>query len=1044
MVATVLAGWVLLDRSRPVSRQPPSRRQYLVEAFGTARLAGVRLAGVEISAVEVELFLPAERRAVAREIEAEARRYPTARSQGDLALLRLVTGRYDAAIQILEKASRSEPSEASLGADLAAAFLVRGRALERPRDVVRALDRVGPRPRTPELQFDRALALQTLYLRRLAREAWSGYVERNPASPWGLLAAGYLRTLTAQEGSRPVSENPNSDGDLSTEPPDRSTRPEELQTWVERRGFLAWSNAVLGTDAVGRRAAEERLRRAGHRLAELSGDRLIADGAATLARVPEERAKASAQALAAYIDGRDLLARYSFEKALARFDAADAAAERLGSGGSPWALLVEIGIAHCEFQLQRYDGARRKAELVLAAAREKRYAAVEAHAVWVLAGIGLATLDLGAAERYAEEGQNIARRAKNRSGGAIASLQRSRVADELGRSTEAWLHRLQGFRELAEDGRTEQLALAIGNASFALAREGEFRAAADFASEVLAFDRSQGTPLGLAESLWMRAMHRAKAGDAQGALSDAREAESHIPRVESAANRARLLAGLRVIEGELLGESQPLVALSRLDEALGFLRQNGYEYGQAEALLDRAHVLRRLDRLEEALADLDRAAGIVGTQRERIHEPLQRVSFFDLQAGLADERVATSALVDPHGERAFWAADQARGLLFRESLGLLPDASEVPPASVGSIAIDPADAVLSYWSLPDSLLIWVVRRGQAPHLVRSSISRVELGNVISNLVFGIEDGTEPPVLRAAARRVGASLIDPIASELRGARRLIIVPDRFVRAVPWPVVEGGAGEGPLLRRFVIRICPAVEVLDRAGKREWGEGGGPLPEVALAVGDPRVEGAAGATYPNLPGARREVEALAGLFSGTVTLTGREATRDRVLGGLERASIVHIASHFLVGQTPDSSRIVLAGPQGDGSGSLDAATIASLSLPHLRLVVLSGCASDREGEPSLEGTFALAGSFLAAGSAESLATLWPVDDRVTSELMSRFYRELSRGARADEALRLAQLAFLDDPQSDFRAPASWAPFQLISLTSRGTERVPRKELR
>ena len=1027
---------VMIHGTGKVPKPAASCRQRLLAAFGDSYLAGVRLAGLEAPTRKSPRETRAEQADIAREIETRAARRPlAAQALGDLGALELAVGHYDAAVRVLERASRQDPSDMALRADLDAAYLIRGRARERPRDLVRALDRLGADPPGLPSAFNRALALESLYLHRLAKDYWARYLERDPAStPWGRVAAARWRALAADE--RAVGHGLGGASAASrtgtSAPPVHSSRPEDLQAWVEEQGLKAWTSAAVAGDRPGRQAAEERLREAAARLAALSGDRFAVDEVQTLAAASAPQVRLLTAGLRDDAEARTWLDRYTPEKARALFGRA---ARRLCLTSSPRRWWAEARIAQCDVQLERFAAARRRAERVLAMARRRGYTAVEARCLWVLSQVGLGTLDLDSAERSTAAFHEVQRRARNRTGTATASLFQARVDDELGSSTAAWFHRLAGFRDLADGGNEERLALAIGNASFALAREGEFHAAADFASEALAFDRQQGTPLGLTETLWMRAMNRAKGGNATGALADLSEAESHLPGVESSAIRTRLLAGLRAVEGALRAEREPLVALARLDAALAFLSRRGYEYGQAEILIDRARALRHLGRLQDALADLDQAARTVAAQRRRIRQPLERVSFFTLQEVLADERVAANLRLDPRGASAFRAADQARGLRFHDSLSLAAPRTPAPAQPTARLVrqLGEADAILSYWSLPDVLLVWIVRRNQPPRLVSHAISRAQLSRQIADLVAAIEEGAGPAIVSPLGRRLGETLILPVAAALPGVHRLIVVPDRIVRAVPWPALEPEPGGGPLLRRFCIRICPSAATagsVEASPRRHPVEP--PAPMRLLAIGDPELTAPAAATLARLPGARGEVESIARLFAEHVTLTGREATRDRLLEALGRASIVHVASHFLVGRDPASSRIVLTGGPGEPTGSLDAEEIARLSLPRLRLAVLSGCATDREAETSLEGTFAAAGAFLAAGAAATVATLWPVDDRITAALMPRFYRELLAGRETDEALRRAQLALLDGADGAAREPVNWAAFQVVSLST------------
>ena len=58
--------------------------------------------------------------------------------------------------------------------------------------------------------------------------------------------------------------------------------------------------------------------------------------------------------------------------------------------------------------------------------------------------------------------------------------------------------------------------------------------------------------------------------------------------------------------------------------------------------------------------------------------------------------------------------------------------------------------------------------------------------------------------------------------------------------------------------------------------------------------------------------------------------------------------------------------------------------------------------------------------------LATLWPIQDKSTPELLATFYAQLLReGARPGAALRAAQLALAHSPSRS--APFYWAPFVL-----------------
>jgi CHAT domain-containing protein len=81
--------------------------------------------------------------------------------------------------------------------------------------------------------------------------------------------------------------------------------------------------------------------------------------------------------------------------------------------------------------------------------------------------------------------------------------------------------------------------------------------------------------------------------------------------------------------------------------------------------------------------------------------------------------------------------------------------------------------------------------------------------------------------------------------------------------------------------------------------------------------------------------------------------------------------------------------------------------------------------------EGILGLTGPLLQAGAHSVVATLWPVNDRASAELVKRFYGFLASGSTAAEALRLAQLDAIrrEQPTRD------WAAF---ALTGDGFVRV------
>lgn len=187
-----------------------------------------------------------------------------------------------------------------------------------------------------------------------------------------------------------------------------------------------------------------------------------------------------------------------------------------------------------------------------------------------------------------------------------------------------------------------------------------------------------------------------------------------------------------------------------------------------------------------------------------------------------------------------------------------------------------------------------------------------------------------------------------------------------------------------------------------------------------------------FQRLPSSRSEAEAIAGLApAGQVwTALDLEASRDAVLSGdLHAYRVVHFATHGIAdARNPELSGLVLSLVDRAGrprEGFLGLRDIYELDLA-ADLVVLSGCRTALGKEVRGEGLMGITRGFLYAGVPRVVASLWPVQDRTTAELMARFYRAMWRdGLTPAAALRKAQRSLRRELR--YRNPYSWAGFVL-----------------
>jgi len=189
---------------------------------------------------------------------------------------------------------------------------------------------------------------------------------------------------------------------------------------------------------------------------------------------------------------------------------------------------------------------------------------------------------------------------------------------------------------------------------------------------------------------------------------------------------------------------------------------------------------------------------------------------------------------------------------------------------------------------------------------------------------------------------------------------------------------------------------------------------------------------AALPRLTFSRDEAAAIARLVpvAQRFEAVDFQANRATVLGeAIRDYRVLHLATHALLNnEHPELSGVVLSlvDPSGQPqNGFLRLHELYNLKLG-AELVVLSACQTALGSEMRGEGLQSVARGFMYSGASSVLATLWRVDDRATSEFMTRFYRQLlQQNLTPAAALQAAAAELAKDPR--WRAPYYWAAFTL-----------------
>jgi CHAT domain-containing protein len=183
--------------------------------------------------------------------------------------------------------------------------------------------------------------------------------------------------------------------------------------------------------------------------------------------------------------------------------------------------------------------------------------------------------------------------------------------------------------------------------------------------------------------------------------------------------------------------------------------------------------------------------------------------------------------------------------------------------------------------------------------------------------------------------------------------------------------------------------------------------------------------------LPASRREVAAIA-RFAGAdaLVLTGSEASEAAFRREAPTHRVLHLATYGILNKPNPLFSYVELAPGGEDDGRLEVHEVFGLTLA-ADLVVLSACQTGLGSGaladvPAGDDWVGLSRAFLSAGAAQVVATLWPVEDRASADLMEHFYEHFTAGADAPAALAGAQRVLLVAPATAH--PFYWAGFVVV----------------
>ncbi|HEX6087730.1 MAG TPA: CHAT domain-containing protein [Thermoanaerobaculia bacterium] len=479
----------------------------------------------------------------------------------------------------------------------------------------------------------------------------------------------------------------------------------------------------------------------------------------------------------------------------------------------------------------------------------------------------------------------------------------------------------------------------------------------------------------------------------------------------------------------------PREAVASYNRALALAADDEFLTMRASLYAQRAEALLRMNRQNDAAADLQRAVRELETEERRLFEGRDRRSSKRLPPGYFARFQDTYLHLIRHYidqrdvVQALMHAEYARGPETKKLLAQLRLRDRAQFASIRA-RLPENSTMLLYSVMDDRTYVWVVSATRTSvHRLKATAEDVERW---TRALYRAGHRRRPEEFDDALFAPYAELIAP-ALRFVDTPRLVIVPDGAMHGLPFAALRNPDTRRYLVQNYVIETAPSATLYAYARVRDAMLAKSHSPSL-LAIGNPAFDTTLPiiGEFPSLPHAALEAQQIAGFYR-TKPLIGDAATVQAFLTGTANADIVHFAGHAVVNAAEPESSYLLMAPSPPHRGVLTADELLDgLRLDRTRLVVLSACRSAGGREGGNDGVAPLVRPILTAGVPAVIGSLWNVNDATTRELLVSFHRHYRQHKDAAVALREAQLSLIRKQSRGYNTGTAWAPFQVIGHAS------------
>ncbi|MBZ5664663.1 MAG: CHAT domain-containing protein [Acidobacteriia bacterium] len=1027
LLAVVAVGsWVVVQRHQPAAANRLLARAYTEKRTLELRFADAGYAPLRVQRGPASSFIarPAALLKAEALIAGQLAAHPDdpawlqASGRADV-----LEGRYDAAVESLQRALELQPHSPQLLADLGTAYFQRAQSEDRPEDYGAAFEYLSQvlarQPDNTIALFNRAIVAEHQFLYQQALEDWEHYLKLDSRSEWADEARNRAESVRAklkehERGAAPllspeqVASATNFDANADVERRVEQYLEVAVQSWLPQ----AYPERGVSANASARRAL--------FFLAELTtqkhNDRWLSD----LLKGSSSPSFPRAVAALAHASQMNHSANYRAVR-----EQAGIAGRLFHSSGNQAGLLrAQFEQAYSEQLARNTDECRRDATVALAQAELLSYSWLEIQlglekAVCFL----LAKDDWGTDERMSRRAMDRARES-NYDGLYLRALYF--VADDQVQNGDLsaglksvalglqryWLGQIpavRGYNFYDMMGSLPELAAKRPYLVMAVWREATVLAESD-------------------GNLLTRAWTHSFAARAATAVHATEFAERHYtealrlfalaPRTEftrdailwneihAAGAEARLgqfelgIARLTRIQNQIPTQSNKHIE-ETFYATLGELELRSHHPAQAKQAF------------RPALESAERRLSSLNSERERIDWSKEAAPIY---LGMAEAELVQGNVEQSLDYFEWYLGASSRSA--KNGLSRVPVSGAVVPDSTWLASRLPRLSrvtVLGYAALPDGIAIWTYdNRGvNAQWIPQSDQDLQELAARFYALAS--VPRSEVTALRRDSQSLYRSLIAPVEARLDPGRTLVIEADGWLAQVPFEALLDSSGH------YLIERAPVVHSLGQTMDASLHEETPISRDLRALIVASTASSQREGLIP-LPDVAAEAETVASTFESREMLKGSGATLAAVERNLPDAAVFHFTGHSLGRPNGAALMLAAASSQESAPALLNGDRLRSLDLRHLQLAFLSTCNTE-SGSDGARGFNTIAEALQRAGVPHVVASRWAVDSVETRKFVEDFYRNALSGHPVSEAVRQTSLSMMVNPRTSH--PYYWSAF-------------------